>query len=39
LANFNIDELLKVTMVTLIVLHGRKKKGGGGMNFTINEVG
>jgi hypothetical protein len=29
LANFNIDEFLKVTMVILVVLHGRGKKKQG----------
>jgi hypothetical protein len=39
LVNFNIDELLKVTMVILVVLHGRGKKRNKGMNTTVNEVG
>ncbi len=39
LANFNIDQLLEVTMVMLIVLHGGGKKGNKGMNTIVNEVG
>jgi hypothetical protein len=38
LVNFNIDDLLKVTMVIFVVLHGGKKRGGGG-DTIVNEVG
>ncbi len=39
LANFNIDEILKVTMVILLVLHGGGKKRKKGMSTTVNEIG
>jgi hypothetical protein len=39
LVNFNIDDLLKVTMVIFVVLHGGKKRGGGGENILNYFVG